>query len=100
MPSWNFITNHGAVLIIVFQRPKITAREISQQLGITERSVLAIVADLDDAGYITRTGVAAKTSSKSPVATSFKIGPGMGRRWFWSGLHGVRNRGPVAGDVE
>ena len=55
MPSWNFITNHGAVLIIVFQRPKITAREISQQLGITERSVLAIVADLDDAGYITRT---------------------------------------------
>ena len=82
MPSWNFITNHGAVLIIVFQRPKITARKISQQLGITERSVLAIVADLDDAGYITRTGVAAKTSSKSPVATSFKIGPGMGRRWF------------------
>ena len=43
------------MLIIVFQRPKITAREISQQLGITERSVLAIVADLDDAGYITRT---------------------------------------------
>lgn len=55
MPSWNFITNHGAVLIIVFQRPKITAREISQQLGITERAVLAIVANLDDAGYITRT---------------------------------------------
>ncbi|MCH2519125.1 MAG: winged helix-turn-helix domain-containing protein [Dehalococcoidia bacterium] len=55
MPSWNFITNHGAILIIVSQQRKITAREISQQLGITERAVLRIVADLDDAGYITRT---------------------------------------------
>ena len=55
MVSWNFITNHGAVLIIVSQQPKITAREVSQRLGITERAVLNIVADLDDAGYITRT---------------------------------------------
>lgn len=55
MVSWNFITNHGAVLIIVSQQPKITAREVSQHLGITERAVLNIVADLDDAGYITRT---------------------------------------------
>ncbi|NQW22373.1 MAG: winged helix-turn-helix transcriptional regulator [SAR202 cluster bacterium] len=55
MRSWDFITNHGAVLIIVFQQPKITAREISQLLGITERAVLKIVSDLDDAGYITRT---------------------------------------------
>ena len=55
MPSWAFITNHGAVLIIVSQKPKITAREISQQLGITERAVLRIIADLDDAGYLSRT---------------------------------------------
>ena len=55
MVSWKFITNHGAVLIIVFRQPKITVREISQQLGITERAVLRIIGDLDDAGYITRT---------------------------------------------
>ena len=55
MVSWNFITNHGAVLIIVSQQPKITAREIAQQLGITERAVLKIVADLDNAGYVRRT---------------------------------------------
>lgn len=54
MPSWDFITNHGAVLIMVFQHPKITGREISQQVGITERAVLKIVADLDEAGYIER----------------------------------------------
>lgn len=55
MPSWAFITNHGAVLIIVSQRPMVTAREMSHQLGITERAVLRIVADLDDAGYLSRT---------------------------------------------
>ena len=55
MPSWNFITNHGAVLVIVSQRPNITAREIALQLGITERAVLGIVADLDAEGFITRT---------------------------------------------
>ena len=53
-PGWDFITNHGGVLVTVFRQPRITAREISQQLGITERAVLKIVADLEEAGYITR----------------------------------------------
>ena len=55
MPGWDFITNHGGVLMAVFRQPSITARQISQQLGITERAVLRIVSDLDEAGYITRT---------------------------------------------
>ena len=54
MPGWDFITNHGGVLVAVYRQPRITAREISQQLGITERTVLKIVADLDEAGYLTR----------------------------------------------
>ena len=54
MPGWDFITNHGGVLVAVFRQPRITAREISQQLGITERAVLRIIADLDEAGYINR----------------------------------------------
>ena len=54
MPGWDFITNHGGVLVAVFRQPRITAREISQQLEITERAVLRIIADLDEAGYITR----------------------------------------------
>ena len=55
MSTWNFITNHGAVLVIVSQRSKITAREISQAIGITERAVLRILSDLEEAGYITKT---------------------------------------------
>ena len=55
MQSWALIINHGAMLIIVSQRPRITAREMSHQLGITERAVLRIVADLDDADYLSMT---------------------------------------------
>ncbi|HEX6385452.1 MAG TPA: winged helix-turn-helix transcriptional regulator [Anaerolineae bacterium] len=52
MTSWTFITNHGAVLALVGQRGRITAREIAAELGITERSVLRIIKDLEEAGYI------------------------------------------------
>ena len=55
MSTWNFITNHGVVLVIVSQRSKITALEISQAVGITERAVLRILSDLEEAGYITKT---------------------------------------------
>jgi predicted transcriptional regulator len=51
---WTFITNHGAVLILISRRRQITAREIAAQLGITERSVMRIIKDLADDGYITR----------------------------------------------
>lgn len=50
--SWTFITNHGAVLALVGQHGRITAREIAAELGITERSVMRIIRDLDDDGYI------------------------------------------------
>ena len=53
MANWTFITNHGAVLALVGQQGAITAREIAARLDITERSVLRIVKDLEDAGYLT-----------------------------------------------
>ena len=55
MQSWALTINHGAMLIIVSQRPRITAREMSHQLGITERAVLRIVTGLDDADCLPRT---------------------------------------------
>ena len=54
---WTFITNHGAVLGIIGERSKITVREISSYLGITERTVHNILSDLVEAGYITKTKV-------------------------------------------
>lgn len=54
MPHWKFITNHGMVLLIISRSPRITAREIAAEIGITERSVLRIIKDLAESGYIER----------------------------------------------
>lgn len=49
---WTFITNHAAVLSLLAKHSRITAREISQEVGITERSVRLIISDLEKGGYI------------------------------------------------
>ena len=52
MPEWSFITNHGAVLLLIAQRRQITVREIAAILGITERPVRRIIANLEAASYL------------------------------------------------
>lgn len=52
MASWSFLTNHALVLTHIGQRPTSTGLEIAQAVGITERAVRKIVADLQAAGYI------------------------------------------------
>jgi predicted transcriptional regulator len=52
MAEWHFITNHGAVLVLIAQRRQITAREIAEELGLTERPVRRIIAELEAAGYL------------------------------------------------
>jgi DNA-binding transcriptional ArsR family regulator len=52
MSEWTFITNHGAVLALVGQEGKITAREVAARLNITERSVMRIIKDLEEANYL------------------------------------------------
>jgi len=54
LADWNIFTNHGLVLIKVAKNPDMTAREISTDIGITERTAHKIIVDLEDTGYITR----------------------------------------------
>ena len=54
LPGWTFVTNHGAVLALVAHHGQITSREIAATLNITERSVLRIIKDLEDGGYLER----------------------------------------------
>ena len=54
MTQWTFVTNHTAVLSIVNEHPRITAREIAGLVGITERAVRKIIADLESGGYISK----------------------------------------------
>ncbi len=54
MSEWRFLTNHALVLRAIARQPRITAREISMSIGITERATRNIITDLDNAGYITK----------------------------------------------
>jgi predicted ArsR family transcriptional regulator len=49
--QWTFLTNHALVLLFVARHPRITARELSLEVGITERAIRTIIADLEEAGY-------------------------------------------------
>jgi len=54
MADWKFITNHAQVLLCVAHDPEIRLREIAEACGITERAAHRIIADLEEAGYISR----------------------------------------------
>jgi DNA-binding MarR family transcriptional regulator len=53
--SWTLLTGHGHVLVEIARNPDARIRDISAVVGLTERSVQAIVADLEAANYLTRT---------------------------------------------
>lgn len=53
-PSWSFLTNHARVLVCIAHDPGVRLREIGEAVGITERAAHRIVAELADAGYISR----------------------------------------------
>lgn len=52
--KWTFITNHAVVLTLLNREERLTSREIAFALGITERSVIRIIKDLEAEGYITK----------------------------------------------
>ncbi len=54
MPGWKFLTNHALVLCLIAQQPRITAREISTAIGITEKTTHNIITDLEVDGYVTK----------------------------------------------
>jgi DNA-binding MarR family transcriptional regulator len=48
--TWVFLTNHAHVLLSVAQEPEIRARDVAEQVGITERAAQRILADLVENG--------------------------------------------------
>ncbi len=53
--TWTLLTGHGHVLVEIARNPKARIRDISPVVGLTDRTVQAIVADLEATGYLTRT---------------------------------------------
>jgi hypothetical protein len=94
--DWTFLSNHAHVLICIAQEPEVRLREVAARVGITERAVQGIVADLEAGGYIShkRKGrrnhyeVHADRPFRHPVAAhcdvslllSLIVGPGLPNR--------------------
>jgi len=55
MSEWTFITKHAVALSLISKRPRVTALELGSAMGLTERVVRKIIADLFEAGYISKT---------------------------------------------
>ena len=52
MRKWAFVTSHALVLSYIAYQQQITARQVAHSLGITERRVVKIIADLQADGYV------------------------------------------------
>ena len=59
--QWTLLTGHGHVLVEIARNPQARIRDISPVVGLTERTVQAIVADLEAGGYLTRARVGRRT---------------------------------------
>lgn len=50
--GWTFLTNHAHVLIVLAKDPHMRMRDVAARIGITERAVQRIVAELVAGGFI------------------------------------------------
>lgn len=54
LPPWTFLSNHAHVLICLHRNPESLLKDVARQVGITERAVQRIVAELEEGGYLSR----------------------------------------------
>lgn len=52
--GWTFLSNHTHVLVCLQREPEATLRDVAERIGITERAVQRLVADLEAAGVLER----------------------------------------------
>lgn len=52
--GWTFLSNHTHVLVCLARDPDQVLREVAAKVGITERAVQRIVAELEEAGVLER----------------------------------------------
>jgi DNA-binding transcriptional ArsR family regulator len=52
MSNWKIISNHGVILAYVAVHPQSLAVDIASAIGIRERTVRRIIADLASNGYL------------------------------------------------
>ena len=81
--NWTLLTGHGHVLVEIARDSSARIRDIAAAVDLTERTVQAIVADLEAAGYISRTRVGRRTMYavnkdslfRHPAQDGHRVGP-------------------------
>jgi DNA-binding Lrp family transcriptional regulator len=53
--DWTFLSLHAQVLICLARDADARLRDVAERVGVSERTVQAVVNDLVEAGYVTRT---------------------------------------------
>ena len=52
MSDWTFINNYAVTLSLIAKHPNITAPQLGEAIGLTERTVRKIITDLHIVGYV------------------------------------------------
>ena len=81
--AWTLLTSHGHVLVEIVRNPDARIKDLGAAAGITERAAAAIVADLDAAGYVTRSRVGRRNRYdvhldlpfRHPAQHDLRVGP-------------------------
>ena len=72
MAEWTFVTNHALVLTSIAKKRDQTARDIGDDVGVTERTAHKIIMDLERDGYITKTKVGTRNRYRIHPGLSIK----------------------------
>lgn len=70
--TWTLLTNHARVLLLIARDPDARLRDLADAAQITERAAQAIVRDLVDAGFVTRTRVGRRNTYELHPAGRFR----------------------------
>ena len=52
--EWTFFSNYAHVLVCLAENPRARLREIADRVGVTERTAMRLITQLDNAGILTR----------------------------------------------
>jgi DNA-binding transcriptional ArsR family regulator len=52
--DWTFLSSHAHVLICLAENPRAKLRDIADRIGVTERTVMRLITQLDEAGFLRR----------------------------------------------
>lgn len=78
--TWTLLTNHGRILLLLARDPESRLRDLADEAGITERSVQAIISDLEESGYVTKQRVGRRNTYRVNRRQPFRHSAESGHR--------------------